>query len=277
MSHFTVMVLSDGKKTVEELLEPYDENIEVDPYIARTKAQIIAEGKRRKENILKRLSEEHKDEIKPYTPSDWERKFLDAKTDEDFYKADTYEDGTYDENGNELSTYNPKSKWDWYQIGGRWEGLLKAKSGVKMHSPGVFGSSKHANEPDRYDCALIKDLDFTPDEEDIKQARRYWEVVVEGSPLMPGENAKDFMSFYKKEYYVRRYKDKETYAKISSSFMTYAVVTPDGVWHEKGQMGWFGCSSETDDESLDWDLHFKERFIDSMPENTVVTIVDCHI
>ena len=72
------------------------------------------------------------------------------------------------------------------------------------------------------------------------------------------------------------YKTKENYAKICSSFVTYAVVTPDGKWHQKGDMGWWGASSETGDESLDWDLHYKERFLDIAKPNWELTVCDCH-
>ena len=32
------------------------------------------------------------------------------------------------DNGELYSTYNPNSKWDWYQVGGRWSGMLKTKN-----------------------------------------------------------------------------------------------------------------------------------------------------
>ena len=78
-------------------------------------------------------------------------------------------------------------------------------------------------------------------------------------------------------YYEDYYRDKETYAKIMASFVTYAVVSPDGEWFSKGDMGYWGCSSETADESLNWDLHYKERFIDTADPDWTLTIVDCHI
>ena len=37
MSHFAVAVFTDGKKSIEELLAPYSENLEVAPYIYLTK------------------------------------------------------------------------------------------------------------------------------------------------------------------------------------------------------------------------------------------------
>lgn len=278
MSHFTVMVLSDGKKTVDELLAPYDEGIQVEPYINRTRAQMIEDAKYNQKRLIERIKDTEK-EGKPYNKSSYEEELLSCKTDEDFYNYAHYEDEMYDEEGNELTTYNPKSKWDWYQVGGRWEGLIKAKKGMKANSPSLLMVGKGYTPPDddHFDCALIKDIDFSIDPEILEKKIRWWEVVIEGSPLKAGEDEDDFRTFYRKEYFLDRYKDKETYAKVAASFVTYAVITPDGEWHQKGEMGWFGCSSETGDESLDWDLHFKERFIDSMDPNTIVTIVDCHI
>ena len=120
MSHFTVAVFTDGTKTVDELLAPFDENISVEPYIYKTKAQIIEDAKEKKERYLKDL---------PSNVPNWMKAYIDAETDEELYQAEFDEDEQYDEEGNELSTYNPNSKWDWYSIGGRWKGILKAKAG----------------------------------------------------------------------------------------------------------------------------------------------------
>ena len=63
---------------------------------------------------------------------------------------------------------------------------------------------------------------------------------------------------------------------VADGLRTHAVVTPDGKWHEVGRMGWFGVSSETDEEADDWIRRFAERFIAPYPDYTIV-IVDCHI
>ena len=41
MSHYAVAVITNDQTSVDELLAPYDEGIEVAPYICRTKKQII--------------------------------------------------------------------------------------------------------------------------------------------------------------------------------------------------------------------------------------------
>ena len=86
MSHYTVAVITAKKENLENMLAPYDENIEVEPYIERTKEEIIKKSKERKERILKELKDGRK-------ITEWEHKYLDAITDEELYKveADDYE------------------------------------------------------------------------------------------------------------------------------------------------------------------------------------------
>lgn len=252
MSHFAVAVFTKPNgKTVEELLAPYDENLEVESYVSRTK-----------EEALEKIAQ-YEDQHPEYKTMTDEEKIRDWFGYEDF-----------DEDGNPLTTYNPDSKWDWYSIGGRFPGRLKAKNGAHGE-----GSAFHANPriDGEFDSARVGDIDFSMDMDEYNKAIRYWEVVVEKQPLREDENKDDFPNWYRDGYYEEYYRDKETYAKICASCSTYAVLTPDGVWHSKGDMGWFGASFETADESLDWDLHYKERFIDTADPDWTLTIVDCHI
>lgn len=254
MSHYAVLVIKNQDADLDEILAPYSENLKVEPYIDRTKQQMIDDAKKYKANFLERISKDPSTEI-----SDWHRKYLNAETDQQFYDAERSNSGIYDEDGNELTTYNPKSKWDWWTEGGRWRESLTRKDGTKV------------------DRGLVKDLDFGIDKEEYERCLRWYEVAVEGAPLKEGENENDFFCFYNPDYMRRRYKSKENYAKFSASPIFFAVVTPDGEWCEKGQMGWFGCSSETEDESFDWDLHFIERFIDGLDEDMELVVIDCHI
>ena len=53
MSHFTVAVITAKKEKLEEMLAPYDEELEVEPYIERTKKEIIEKARKWKEDFLK--------------------------------------------------------------------------------------------------------------------------------------------------------------------------------------------------------------------------------
>ncbi|MCG3193053.1 MAG: hypothetical protein DIJKHBIC_02302 [Thermoanaerobaculia bacterium] len=66
--------------------------------------------------------------------------------------------------------------------------------------------------------------------------------------------------------YVRRERDR--------ALCPFAVLH-DGVWHEKGSMGWFGFAA--DEKATDvWAREFR-RLWDSWSDGTRLAIVDCHI
>ena len=254
MSHFAVLVLTRDENSyeIDELLAPYSENIEMEPYVIYTRETAIAEGKKSVTKVVERLKECDDENAKKYL-----EKYRLYKTDEDFYQY-IAEGHKTDENGNVYSTYNPKSKWDWYQIGGRFCDCLKDKNG------------EYVTE------GFAEDISFERDEKEYKRAKRFWELVVEGKKLR--KNEKMPFTFYRKEYYLQYYKDKEHYANIVSSPVFRAVVTPDGEWHEKGKVGWFALSSETPEESIKWDDEFVGRFIEpAIQQNLYLTVVDCHI
>lgn len=254
MSHFTVAIIHKENQDIESLLAPYNENMKVEPYISRTKEEMIADGRK----IKARIEEEG---LTPNTEK-WVKKYLEAKTDEDFWQVEkSVYYYTYDEDGNELTTYNPDSKWDWWVVGGRWSGEITTKDGKEVNS------------------AKIADIDFSINEEEYKKNKRFWEIIVDGDePRTKEEEEQKKWTWYKKEYYTNRYEDADDYANRASQFATYAVVTPDGVWHEKGQMGWWGMSTDTAEDAKGWDANYYNEFIAPYdPNNTYVTVVDCHI
>lgn len=172
---------------------------------------------------------------------------------------------------------NPLAKWDWWEFGGRWDGLLKLKDGAvgENGKPGLYGRSiqydgKHVSR------AYVKDVDFSLDQEKYNHAIRWWEVIVENSPLKPGENKNDFFNMYNIEYLKNRYHTKEQYAEERATFTTFAVITPDGKWHAPGRMGWFATTDCEDGAEEKWAKDYKKNFVDPCDEDTMITIVDCH-
>ena len=236
MSHYTVAVLTRKEQNIDELLEPFDENIKVEPYIDVEKEDA--------EKIIKEFLEKNPQYKKEYIDMTWAEQVME------------YYGQEIDQNGNPLSTYNPNSKWDWYNIGGRWNGLLKTKDGKFCNS------------------CLLKDLDLTLNEEQYNKEIRFWEIVVEEQPLKDGEE--EPFNWYKKEYYLEKYGTKENYAKLQSQFGTYAILTPEGEWLEPGQMGWWGISGASIDEEKSWEENYME-LLNSFDKDLKITIVDCHI
>ena len=275
MSHYTVAVFTKpGGKSVDELLAPFDENIQVAPYVRETKAEIIAKAREKCDKLIKDMktyaeadnTEElnaywlESEHINPPRLHKYWAEILNYQhmTDEQVYAANVDEDEDYNENGDRLSTYNPNSKWDWYSEGGRWSGLLRIKSGEKV------------------DTALVKEIDFSPDPKEYEYLKHWYEVVVEGKPMNAGDVPDNFKELFGKEYYIERYKDADDYATKETAFHTFALLTPEGVWHEPGQMGWFACDDSTPESQADYDKFFDEFIKNADPELSL-TIIDCHI
>lgn len=154
-----------------------------------------------------------------------------------------------DEKGNVYTTYNPNSKWDWYSVGGRW-----------------------TEEALQYG-ATVGETNWKHSQEYLDERKQFWKDWV------LGENRERFgevFFMYKPEYYLEKYKNLENFLKANTYRHGYAILTPDGVWHEPGRMGWFSSLGEMEDE-LDFEINAYDRCIKNLPPETPVTFVDCHI
>ncbi|MQL51792.1 hypothetical protein GFC01_05845 [Desulfofundulus thermobenzoicus] len=208
MSHFFTVVLVPAdteniEEKVSELLAPYNENREVEPYEtdcwciglkARQESREIADEKYRPldeirkefwtdERIKKAL--ENPDIFKVTdkewenfpTRLEWEHVREQAEKDHLLYQKPNPECQNCGGTGKYITTYNPRAKWDWWVIGGRYDGRVGSGSA----NPNIAPVS----------VLLEKDV------------------------------------------------------------MPFAVVTPNGKWHERGKMGWFGMSFDNKEEN-DW-------------------------
>lgn len=200
---------------------------------------------------------------------------------------------------------NPNRKWDWWQVGGRWSGFLKLRPGAEglTGSTGTFGSH-FAKGADRADQALKRDVDFSAmrDEQgetagalwDKAKALRgeqtweSWESVRER--IKPIDDAR---SFYNDQPAIKALKEgdrdafgwslDDTLAGSRDAYVqaarnracaTFAVLHK-GEWTERGRMGWWACVSDEMDEDK-WYQMFNDM-LDGLPDNTLLTVVDCHI
>jgi len=157
--------------------------------------------------------------------------------------------------------YNPDAKWNFYEIGGHWQGMLT----LKAKKIGIRGSAYSKDVSDGYDGAIVRDIDF-----DATRKRALAE-------LQPYKKA--MKNSYMKESYMRkRFPTEKEYIERNGNFYTYAVITPDGVWHAAGEMGLFGLSSASPEEERAWHRDYYNRFIKpAIEKNWYMVIVDCHI
>ena len=173
---------------------------------------------------------------------------------------------------------NPNAKWDWYELSGRWRGVLKLKDGKQGEfAPLTKYDDPARNRPGYCDRALVADLDFSRDEAAYQHALRRWEVMVEGAEQTPEEKENAFLRLYKPEYYLQRYNSKEFYAEHESSFVPYAYVTVDGEWRSAGRMGWFGCDDVTYENLRTYAQGFYEYLALAEKQGLMVSMMDLHI
>ncbi|AXF52102.1 MAG: hypothetical protein [Podoviridae sp. ctcf755] len=269
MSHFVVGVIVDKPelRLVDEALAPFDENIKVPKYVEYTKEQLIEKGKKEFEqykNTTYKEFLENPDEYEKNCTNKQHIKYLKEEfpkqfewTDEDFYKEEIhwYEPNEIGKNGEVYSTYNPKSKWDWYNI-------------CPKETTHRYISATEDNA-----FYQIKDFPRINQEEYLK-AIRFWEVEIDGQPLKEGEEP--FFNHIKKEWYLKTFKNKEMFANVARINHPYALLF-NGEWFEKGKIYGFGFSDETS-ESLGNYLQLWNRIInDPKNQDKYIALVNCHI
>lgn len=265
--------LESIREKVEELLTPYDENMEVEEYDrdcgcgdwrAYRESSDHADSVFGTINTIRDRFAENRpqNETPEQRQQEWEKVAAPwTKIKDEFYqKADKSPDtdcGDCGGTGKYKSTYNPKSKWDWWVLGGRWTGYFEGKDFKPEDNPNnletcflcrgtgmrndELGKSIRADKPE-YTCngcgGTGRRLKHPPQ----------WEKVP--TDMMPVSSI----------------------LKMDNPIIPYAVVTPDGEWHQKGDMGWFGISSNEDNK---WAEKFWE-ILKAHP-NSLAVVCDLHI
>src|SRR5260221_3650126 len=121
----------DIKAKVEQMMTPFDENIEVEPYHDYLSAKDVASMARHYgTHDLVGLATRMEDWTD--CPGGVDKKGL--------YK---------------ISTYNPQAKWDWWRVGGRWDGMVSNQP--KASEGGFNWSNAHEQLPGN--VVLLKTID----------------------------------------------------------------------------------------------------------------------
>lgn len=170
---------------------------------------------------------------------------------------------------------NEKAKWDWYQLGGRWTGMLKLKEGTtgKIGKPGLQTSQANLGYADE---ARKCDVDFKAMlEKGSEESNKIYEQF-----LKKYEDDKTFNPYFEfgikgeKQNEIFIPESKESFVKRHSNFVTFAVLK-NGEWFERGNMGWWGIATDEKPDEV-WDKEF-EKLINELPEDTLLSVYDCHI
>lgn len=211
--------------------------------------------------------------------------------------------------GDVVATYrrtNPNAKWDWYQIGGRWTGFFKPKK----NATGELGKKAwcvESIEEGYVDSIKKGDIDFeymraVAAEKAAEKFDKFTQVTNECPNFIPwsvllekyGQNYEAARDEYWTQPIIKALQNNEetrmwVHDDLNQFFVsretfiqnarnrvgcTFAVIK-DGKWYERGNMGWWGTVSNEMDEN-EWQNQFSELF-NNLPDDTLLTVVDCHI
>lgn len=175
---------------------------------------------------------------------------LDAYSGEGYWKYD--DDGVF----RRYTTYNPESRWDWWVIGGRWEGIYAERQGEPISGLIAEIERVQANRADPEKAAALKAVEE--------------EVAAASARLRNRE-----ITYQEFEVIEAKKLDCEAYIPW---FFTHNLVVPSGdtfEWLEIGSTGWWGMRS--DDMSEDnWLVTMHEALSKLDPQSRMVYI-DFHI
>lgn len=288
MSHFTVLVIGND---FEGQLEPYDEQIEAPEYCS---GDVSEENKQR---MIEYYNRKGKTKAKTF---DFVYKKFGEEWDAGRCRKD--KDGVW----REYTTYNPKSKWDWYQVGGRWTGFFKMKSDTegKTGEPGIMTDPA---EEGFADAVIVGDVDFdSMRAEARKSAEEHYDKVMAvigdlpinktWEEMIEGVTDKDKLDKARDDYWAQERcvalkkaeiggwnispddymmtREEYTQQAEDNVGVPYAFVK-DGKWYQKGEMGWWGMSSDEMTQA-EWNAKVQELY-NELPKETMLTLVDCHI
>lgn len=364
MSHFCVLVKvsqdklaqhqGDVREAVESLLAPYQENNMGDcPKELLKFNDCTSEVEEAAQTII-----EASDYLGGKHPESIGKTILEHYGNDISKVADQYCGYSIDKETGKYGYWeNPNAKWDWWQIGGRYAGLLPIKTqlpedhlkvaayylwtdagspvtdGVEFYYKAekellkVYADNVLRGEPsllmdnfqyeENYgDVAALKNIDFEKISSDCLKERelfysrylRYKEL--KSNPNLEKDKDDVWLNYdiqtklrsigaikevpkehnypenqeITPEIFEPKFEEQELTLEIINSqykwaweFSTYAVIETNGNWFQKGEMGWWGLSSDNVEDRINWGHSFFDNFIKNEDPETLLVIVDCHI
>lgn len=208
--------------------------------------------------------------------------------------------------------HNPKGRWDWYQIGGRWSGLLRTKGGARVdyarfrdldlrwaadkerHERRTFlgdlktfcvQGMKDADGSNPFDGVRSTLLDLglmvCADLGEIPTLEEKYGPIPESRravwprQVTPGIDRFDLIVVdpaLVDESWLRKHDGGRFYP-----FRTYAFLDERG-WCEPGKMGWWASTDASPASRIKYGREYRDRFLRALEEtpDAFLVVVDCH-
>lgn len=180
---------------------------------------------------------------------------------------------------------NPRKKWDYWTVGGRWSGYFVLRSGARADRArkgdvdfDAMRAARVAGGLERYRAfhAAVAGRDVPrwgevrerhgPD--GVEAARAEYN----GNPVIVDLRKAGFWGNGNEDYLAP---EPEFIARVADEAVVTFAVVKDGEWFEKGRMGWWACVSDEKDGG-EWAREFR-GLIEGLANETMLTLVDCHI
>jgi hypothetical protein len=201
---------------------------------------------------------------------------------------------------------NPNAKWDWWTVGGRWDGFLMLKEGAFgiKGRPGLMGTrskndgvsscrwgdvdaegmraaaEKRAAEDYDFIAGIIAGREFQAWDEmndALPKEERYTDAVrraYHDQPVIKDlASNRDAMRW--NGYGAYKKPRDQFLAEARAGALTLFGVVKEGRWYERGSMGWWGAVHDEKDDGA-WQREYA-KLLDGLPADSWVTVVDCHI
>ena len=243
---FTVMVVGNNPT---ELMEKYDINREVEPYVIYK----YKDADKMRNNSIKILEGIIKDPKKfNLKGNNIETIKNNLDTIKKMTKFEYYQNlvnGYFiNDDGDAISTNNPNGKWLSYNLGKSFSLPLKLYNGDEVFE------------------ALNKDIDW--DSMHMQNTSVYdavWEMVVEGREPKNEHEKLLYNNMSVHKNYFQKFKNKDEYVIHNCAYWNYGYLDESG-WHDMDD-----AKSE-----FDWISNYFNNFIPNLKENDKVSIFECY-
>jgi hypothetical protein len=212
---------------------------------------------------------------------------------------------------------NPNKEWDYWLIGGRRSGQIPFKHGADATLAGRRWDSPDSVPEEHADMVRVGDIDMRRVGEQMKERAetfwREWLTFLGNGKSDPFDGPRETALSLGLLRVIRenptdedkasgwRWGDQNPqidagradwydvpnraltlegflcdYLVHFNPLLTYAALDADG-WRAPGDMGGFGCSSDTPETKRGYHAWFLETFVNGASEDDVFVVVDCHI
>lgn len=269
--HFSVLVIGGF---VDEQLEPY--SVEPDSEFMEQEWVDVSDDEdcySNPEYLVEAYQSTDGTYYSPYTNEGYKLKQTDAILHKVPLKTiyptlkDYMEECGYEFNEDEGSYgywSNPNAKWDWFEIGGRWQNVFVLKEGAEGYKGTCIipEESPDVSEVQYTAQASKKDIDWDTTYKLQRQKQEdLWNI-------MDNKKEKEWQIWLSKGKTKKEYIDTYSWLPIHS-------ILKDGEWIDSEEDFWF--TGDTDEEEyVKWGKYV-QSVIDQCDDEELLTIVDCHM